>query len=104
MVLFCFIPHLTLPLFNRDINATESQRVLKEVENKLRSYPFKFKEATILSGQQEGAYGWVTVNYLLNNFVKVRSDFYVQMFFHFQKQITPFLLSFINHVLLLYLF
>ncbi|XP_054466739.1 ectonucleoside triphosphate diphosphohydrolase 2-like [Anoplopoma fimbria] len=52
------------------VNATESQRLLKEVENKLRSYPFKFKEATILSGQEEGAYGWVTVNYLLENFVK----------------------------------
>ncbi|XP_073323129.1 ectonucleoside triphosphate diphosphohydrolase 2-like [Pagrus major] len=51
-------------------NATESQRVLKEVEKKMRSYPFKFKEATILSGQEEGAYGWVTVNYLLENFVK----------------------------------
>ncbi|KAI3372576.1 hypothetical protein L3Q82_022703 [Scortum barcoo] len=52
------------------VNATESQLVLKEVEDKLRSYPFKFKEATILSGQEEGAYGWVTVNYLLENFVK----------------------------------
>ncbi|XP_042344353.1 ectonucleoside triphosphate diphosphohydrolase 2-like [Plectropomus leopardus] len=52
------------------VNATESRRVLKEVENKLRSYPFKFKEAAILSGQEEGAYGWVTVNYLLENFVK----------------------------------
>ncbi|XP_031156736.1 ectonucleoside triphosphate diphosphohydrolase 2-like isoform X1 [Sander lucioperca] len=52
------------------VNATETQRLLKEVENKLRSYPFKFKEATILSGQEEGAYGWVTVNYLLENFVK----------------------------------
>ncbi|XP_034727703.1 ectonucleoside triphosphate diphosphohydrolase 2-like isoform X2 [Etheostoma cragini] len=52
------------------VNATETQRLLKEVENKLRSYPFKFKEAIILSGQEEGAYGWVTVNYLLENFVK----------------------------------
>ncbi|XP_020496786.1 ectonucleoside triphosphate diphosphohydrolase 2 [Labrus bergylta] len=52
------------------VNASESNRVLKEVETKLKSYPFKFKEATILSGQEEGAYGWVTVNYLLENFVK----------------------------------
>ncbi|XP_045890700.1 ectonucleoside triphosphate diphosphohydrolase 2-like isoform X1 [Micropterus dolomieu] len=52
------------------VNATESQQVLKEVKNKLQSYPFDFKEATILSGQEEGAYGWVTVNYLLENFVK----------------------------------
>ncbi|KAK2837103.1 hypothetical protein Q5P01_014315 [Channa striata] len=54
----------------KKVNATESDRLLKEVENKLRSYPFIFKEAAILSGQQEGAYGWVTVNYLLENFVK----------------------------------
>uniref|UniRef100_UPI0037E87E95 ectonucleoside triphosphate diphosphohydrolase 2-like n=1 Tax=Semicossyphus pulcher TaxID=241346 RepID=UPI0037E87E95 len=52
------------------VNASESSRVLKEVETKLKSYPFKFKEATILSGQEEGAYGWVTVNYLLENFIK----------------------------------
>uniref|UniRef100_A0A3Q4MM36 Ectonucleoside triphosphate diphosphohydrolase 2a, tandem duplicate 2 n=1 Tax=Neolamprologus brichardi TaxID=32507 RepID=A0A3Q4MM36_NEOBR len=47
-----------------------SQRVMKEVENKLQSYPFKFKESIILSGQAEGVFGWVTVNYLLENFVK----------------------------------
>ncbi|XP_053181789.1 ectonucleoside triphosphate diphosphohydrolase 2-like [Scomber japonicus] len=52
------------------VNTTESQRVLKEVGNKLRSYPFNFRNATILSGQEEGAYGWVTVNYLLENFAK----------------------------------
>ncbi|XP_028313308.1 ectonucleoside triphosphate diphosphohydrolase 2-like [Gouania willdenowi] len=54
----------------RDVNATESQRIMKEVEIKLRSYPFLFKEAVILSGQREGAYGWVSVNYLLENFIK----------------------------------
>ncbi|XP_071759649.2 ectonucleoside triphosphate diphosphohydrolase 2-like [Centroberyx gerrardi] len=52
------------------VNATESQQILKEVGNKLRSYPFNFREAAILSGQAEGAYGWVTVNYLLENFIK----------------------------------
>ncbi|XP_067456901.1 ectonucleoside triphosphate diphosphohydrolase 2-like [Thunnus thynnus] len=52
------------------VNTTESQRVLKEVGKKLLSYPFNFREATILSGQQEGVYGWVTVNYLLQNFAK----------------------------------
>uniref|UniRef100_A0A3Q0RXF1 Ectonucleoside triphosphate diphosphohydrolase 2 n=1 Tax=Amphilophus citrinellus TaxID=61819 RepID=A0A3Q0RXF1_AMPCI len=52
------------------VNPSESQRIMKEVENKLRSYPFKFKEAIILNGQAEGAFGWVTVNYLLENFVK----------------------------------
>ncbi|KAM4607920.1 ectonucleoside triphosphate diphosphohydrolase 2-like [Polymixia lowei] len=51
-------------------NPTESQWILEEVRNKLRSYPFNFRGATILSGYHEGAYGWVTVNYLLENFVK----------------------------------
>ncbi|KAB5528656.1 hypothetical protein PHYPO_G00142760 [Pangasianodon hypophthalmus] len=48
----------------------ESGEILKEVEEKLKSYPFRFKGATILTGQEEGAYGWVTVNYLLENFIK----------------------------------
>ncbi|KAA0717056.1 Ectonucleoside triphosphate diphosphohydrolase 2 [Triplophysa tibetana] len=48
----------------------ESGEILKEVGDKLKTYPFSFKGATILSGQDEGAYGWVTVNYLLENYVK----------------------------------
>lgn len=52
-------------------NPRQSDEILKEVEEKLKSYPFRFKGATILSGQEEGAYGWVTVNYLLENFIKV---------------------------------
>ncbi|XP_056600798.1 ectonucleoside triphosphate diphosphohydrolase 2-like [Triplophysa dalaica] len=48
----------------------ESGEILKEVGDKLKTYPFSFKGATILSGQEEGAYGWVTVNYLLENYVK----------------------------------
>ncbi|KAK7173084.1 hypothetical protein R3I93_003036 [Phoxinus phoxinus] len=48
----------------------ESGEILKEVEDKLKTYPFRFKGATILSGQEEGAYGWVTVNYLLEKFIK----------------------------------
>ncbi|XP_053337084.1 ectonucleoside triphosphate diphosphohydrolase 2-like [Clarias gariepinus] len=51
-------------------NPKESDGILKEVEEKLKSYPFRFKGATILTGQEEGAYGWVTVNYLLENFIK----------------------------------
>lgn len=70
------------PFLSRINNATETDRILKEVENKLRSYPFEFKEAVILSGQQEGAYGWVTVNYLHENFAKVNSDFSSSFLFH----------------------
>lgn len=51
-------------------NFTESEQILREVGSKLRTYPFNFRGAAILSGQEEGAYGWVTVNYLLENFIK----------------------------------
>lgn len=48
----------------------QSAHILQEVGLKIQSYPFKYQGATILSGQEEGAYGWVTVNYLLENFIK----------------------------------
>ncbi|XP_041706902.2 ectonucleoside triphosphate diphosphohydrolase 2 [Coregonus clupeaformis] len=48
----------------------QSAQVLKEVGQKIQSYPFNYRGAAILSGQEEGAYGWVTVNYLLENFIK----------------------------------
>ncbi|KAG5272822.1 hypothetical protein AALO_G00169660 [Alosa alosa] len=51
-------------------NHHQCASVLEEVGQKIKSYPFNFKGAAILSGQEEGAYGWVTVNYLLENFIK----------------------------------
>ncbi|XP_029508598.1 ectonucleoside triphosphate diphosphohydrolase 2-like [Oncorhynchus nerka] len=48
----------------------QSAQVLQEVGHKIQSYPFNYQGAAILSGQEEGAYGWVTVNYLLENFIK----------------------------------
>ncbi|KAM3599181.1 uncharacterized protein V6R79_001438 [Siganus canaliculatus] len=51
-------------------NKQQSDQILEEVSRKIQSYPFKYEGAAILSGQMEGAYGWVTVNYLLENFIK----------------------------------
>ncbi|KAM4664373.1 LOW QUALITY PROTEIN: ectonucleoside triphosphate diphosphohydrolase 2 [Discoglossus pictus] len=51
-------------------NQAASDRVLEAVGNTLKSYPFNFRGARILSGQDEGVFGWVTANYLLENFVK----------------------------------
>ncbi|XP_026196352.1 ectonucleoside triphosphate diphosphohydrolase 2 [Anabas testudineus] len=48
----------------------QTDQILQEVGRKIQSYPFSFRGAAILSGQEEGAYGWVTVNYLLENFIK----------------------------------
>ncbi|XP_030062883.1 ectonucleoside triphosphate diphosphohydrolase 2 [Microcaecilia unicolor] len=54
----------------KEENATSSNAVLESVSSTLKSYPFDFRGANILSGQEEGLFGWVTANYLLENFVK----------------------------------
>ncbi|XP_067106823.1 ectonucleoside triphosphate diphosphohydrolase 2 [Osmerus mordax] len=51
-------------------NPGQSEQILQEVGHKIQSYPFDYRGAAILSGREEGAYGWVTVNYLLENFIK----------------------------------
>lgn len=45
-------------------NSVASDNVFLAVEKALQSFPFSFQGARILSGQEEGAFGWVTVNYL----------------------------------------
>ncbi|XP_030309280.1 ectonucleoside triphosphate diphosphohydrolase 1 isoform X3 [Calypte anna] len=49
-------------------NKSAADKVLSSVEKTLRSAPFNFQGARIISGQEEGAYGWITINYLLGNF------------------------------------
>ncbi|KAI3365148.1 hypothetical protein L3Q82_010246 [Scortum barcoo] len=45
-------------------NKSASDKVFKAVEEALQKFPFSFQGARILFGQEEGAFGWVTVNYL----------------------------------------
>ncbi|CAB1344063.1 unnamed protein product, partial [Coregonus sp. 'balchen'] len=45
-------------------NQSLSDLVLGSVEEALRSSPFSYQGARIITGQEEGAFGWVTVNYL----------------------------------------
>ncbi|XP_064177295.1 ectonucleoside triphosphate diphosphohydrolase 1 isoform X4 [Anguilla rostrata] len=54
----------------RKMNETLSDQVLSSVEGFLQVYPFLYQGARIISGQEEGAYGWITVNYLSDNFHK----------------------------------
>ncbi|XP_039972762.1 ectonucleoside triphosphate diphosphohydrolase 3 [Xiphias gladius] len=71
--------HNTTPLF---LGATAGMRLLHE-KDKQRSYnimaslreylsslPFSFQNASIITGQEEGLYGWITVNYLMGNFIE----------------------------------
>ncbi|XP_003514715.1 ectonucleoside triphosphate diphosphohydrolase 2 [Cricetulus griseus] len=51
-------------------NPEATARVLEAVTQTLTQYPFDFRGARILSGQDEGVFGWVTANYLLENFIK----------------------------------
>lgn len=45
-------------------NQSLSDQVLWSVEEVLQSSPFSYQGARIITGQEEGAFGWVTVNYL----------------------------------------
>ncbi|XP_070614546.1 ectonucleoside triphosphate diphosphohydrolase 2 [Erythrolamprus reginae] len=51
-------------------NSQASDRVLEAVTATLKKYPFDFRGARILSGEDEGLFGWVTANYLMENFIK----------------------------------
>ncbi|NXP62541.1 ENTP8 diphosphohydrolase, partial [Chloropsis cyanopogon] len=54
----------------REQNSSATEQVLAEVAKTMQEYPMAFKGARILTGEQEGAYGWITVNYLLDSFAK----------------------------------
>ncbi|XP_068162398.1 ectonucleoside triphosphate diphosphohydrolase 1 isoform X2 [Antennarius striatus] len=45
-------------------NKKASDGVLQAVEGALQKFPFSYQGARILTGREEGAFGWVTVNYL----------------------------------------
>ncbi|KTG04545.1 hypothetical protein cypCar_00000704 [Cyprinus carpio] len=51
-------------------NEEASKKVLDSVALSLKSYPFSYQGARIISGQEEGAFGWITVNYLSENLRK----------------------------------
>ncbi|XP_045902027.1 ectonucleoside triphosphate diphosphohydrolase 3 isoform X2 [Micropterus dolomieu] len=71
--------HKTTPLF---LGATAGMRLLHKKDERrsneilanltdyLSSLPFTFQNASIISGQEEGLYGWITANYLMGNFLE----------------------------------
>uniref|UniRef100_A0A8D2MTC4 Ectonucleoside triphosphate diphosphohydrolase 8 n=1 Tax=Zonotrichia albicollis TaxID=44394 RepID=A0A8D2MTC4_ZONAL len=54
----------------REQNSSKAQQVLAEVSKAIGEYPVDFRGARILTGSEEGSFGWITVNYLLETLVK----------------------------------
>lgn len=55
-------------------NPALSDALLAAVTSTLKSYPFDFQGVKILSSQKEGVFLWAAVNYLLENFIKVKGS------------------------------
>ncbi|XP_011532568.1 ectonucleoside triphosphate diphosphohydrolase 3 isoform X1 [Homo sapiens] len=51
-------------------NETAANEVLESIQSYFKSQPFDFRGAQIISGQEEGVYGWITANYLMGNFLE----------------------------------
>ncbi|XP_050836878.1 ectonucleoside triphosphate diphosphohydrolase 8-like isoform X2 [Serinus canaria] len=54
----------------REENSSKAEQVLVEVSKAIGEYPVDFRGARILTGSEEGSFGWITVNYLLETLVK----------------------------------
>lgn len=63
---------MIITMFRSLQNKTQSDQILNEVSKTMQSYPFDFRGARIITGMEEGAFGWITINYLLEGFIKVR--------------------------------
>ncbi|XP_019365962.1 PREDICTED: ectonucleoside triphosphate diphosphohydrolase 8-like [Gavialis gangeticus] len=54
----------------REQNSTKADQVLAEVSKAIQAYPVDFRGAQVLTGNEEGSFGWITVNYLLQTLIK----------------------------------
>uniref|UniRef100_A0A8C3C6P2 Ectonucleoside triphosphate diphosphohydrolase 8 n=1 Tax=Cairina moschata TaxID=8855 RepID=A0A8C3C6P2_CAIMO len=51
-------------------NSSAADQILAEITKTMQEYPVAFRGARIITGEEEGAYGWITINYLLESFTK----------------------------------
>ncbi|XP_071889535.1 ectonucleoside triphosphate diphosphohydrolase 3 isoform X3 [Anas platyrhynchos] len=51
-------------------NETAANEVLASIQHYFRAQPFEFRGAQIITGTEEGVYGWITANYLMGNFLE----------------------------------
>lgn len=56
--------------FLRETNKTRADEIMNSLKAFLSEQPFIFQNASIISGQEEGLYGWITVNYIMGNFLE----------------------------------
>ncbi|XP_072413404.1 ectonucleoside triphosphate diphosphohydrolase 1 isoform X3 [Chiloscyllium punctatum] len=54
----------------RSQNQALAEQLMKSVQEFIKTYPFNFQGAQIITGQEEGVFGWITVNYLMENIGK----------------------------------
>ncbi|XP_025058849.1 ectonucleoside triphosphate diphosphohydrolase 8 isoform X3 [Alligator sinensis] len=54
----------------REQNSTKADQVLAEVSKAIQEYSVDFRGARVLTGNDEGSFGWITVNYLLQTLIK----------------------------------
>uniref|UniRef100_A0A8C8RH79 Ectonucleoside triphosphate diphosphohydrolase 8 n=2 Tax=Pelusios castaneus TaxID=367368 RepID=A0A8C8RH79_9SAUR len=54
----------------REKNSTKAGQIFAEVSKTIQQYPVDFRGARILTGNEEGSFGWITINYLLETLIK----------------------------------
>lgn len=61
-------------LFLRMKDEKRANNIMEKLRDFLSKQNFQFHNASIITGQEEGLYGWITVNYLKENFLQVRRE------------------------------
>uniref|UniRef100_A0A8C2YNY6 Ectonucleoside triphosphate diphosphohydrolase 8 n=1 Tax=Chinchilla lanigera TaxID=34839 RepID=A0A8C2YNY6_CHILA len=62
----------------RQKNSSQARDILEAVSQVLGQSPLDFWGAEVLAGQDEGAFGWITVNYLLGRLIQYSSGQWTQ--------------------------